>query len=138
MKILILNGPNLNLLGKREPEKYGNTSFPEFYEILQTEYSNVEFEFFQSNHEGNILDVLHEDRWDGVVMNPGGLAHTSVVLLDAIYGINTPVIEVHITDVMKRESFRHVLLSSQACIKSISGEGLNGYKMAIEYFLSHP
>ncbi len=135
MNILILNGPNLNLLGKREPELYGGSDFESFYEILQQDYSNVNFEYFQSNHEGFLLDKLHEDRWDGIVMNPGGLAHTSIVLLDAIKAIETPVIEVHITDVMKREPYRHVLLSSQACKLTLSGRGLDGYKEAVECFL---
>ncbi len=135
MKLLILNGPNLNLLGKREPELYGISDFESYYSKLEKEFLEVEFEYFQSNHEGSILDKLHEDRWDGIVMNPGGLAHTSVVLLDAIKAIETTVIEVHITDVMKREVFRHVLLSSQACIQTITGKGLAGYHMAVQAFV---
>lgn len=135
MNILILNGPNLNLLGKREPELYGGSDFESYYESLQENFSSVNFEYFQSNHEGFILDKLHEDRWDGIVMNPGGLAHTSIILMDAIKAIETPVIEVHITDVMKRESYRHVLLSSQSCILTLSGRGLDGYKEAVESFL---
>lgn len=136
MKILILNGPNLNLLGKREPELYGYSNFEAYYKQMRQEYPEIVFEYFQSNHEGYLLDKLQEDRWDGIVMNPGGLAHTSVVLLDAIKSINTPVIEVHITDIMKRESFRHVLLSSQACIQTISGKGLPGYELAVKVFVT--
>lgn len=134
MKLLILNGPNLNLLGTRQPEIYGSQSFEAYFQELQSIYGSLELEYYQSNHEGRLIDKLHEDNWDGVIMNPAGLAHTSVVLLDAIYSISTPVIEVHISDVLKRESFRHVLLSSQACIKTITGEGLDGYKMAIDAF----
>ncbi|MGB0805464.1 MAG: type II 3-dehydroquinate dehydratase [Salibacteraceae bacterium] len=135
-KILILNGPNLNLLGKREPEIYGSKSFEEFLAELKIEFPQVEFTYFQSNHEGLIIDKLHEDCWDGIVMNPGGLAHTSVVLLDAIKGINTLVVEVHISDVSQRESFRKVLLSSQGCVKTISGKGLKGYQEGVSYFLN--
>ena len=136
MKILIINGPNLNLLGKREPGIYGNESFESYFEGLKNQFKDIELVYFQSNHEGQLIDKLHEDNFDGIVINPGGLAHTSVVLLDAIYAINTPVIEVHISDVMKRESFRQVLLSAQACVKMISGKGLNGYQLAIEHFIA--
>lgn len=135
MKLLILNGPNLNLLGKRQPEIYGNQSFDEFLSILRLEYPDIDLEYFQSNHEGRIIDKLHKDNWDGIVMNPGGLAHTSVILLDAIYSISTPVIEVHISNVFKRESFRQVLLSSRACMETISGKGMDGYKLAIDTFI---
>ena len=132
MNILIINGPNLNLLGKREPDLYGNQSFEDYFKELKNKYTNLELDYFQSNHEGYILDKLHQDNYDGIVMNPGGLAHTSVILLDAIYSINTPVVEVHITDVLAREPFRQVLLSAQACKLMISGRGLAGYDMAIE------
>ncbi|MFT4753276.1 MAG: 3-dehydroquinate dehydratase-2 [Salibacteraceae bacterium] len=136
MRILIINGPNLNLLGKREPNMYGTQSFEDYLLELKSAFVQVELDYFQSNHEGQLLDKLQEDNYDGVVMNPGGLAHTSVVLLDAIFAIKTPVIEVHISDVLKREPFRHVLLSAQACVKMISGEGLYGYQLAIEAHLN--
>lgn len=135
MKILIVNGPNLNLLGKREPEIYGYLSFEDYLQELKLAFPKIEITYFQSNHEGAILDTLHATSVDGIVINPGGLAHTSVILADAIAAIVTPCIEVHISNVYERESFRKVLLSAVNCKQVITGEGLNGYNLAIEAFL---
>jgi len=136
MKILILNGPNLNLLGKREPEIYGSRSFEEYFEVLKTEFADVALEYYQSNHEGALIDKLHEVgfSYDGVVINPGGYTHTSIALRDAVSGIETPVVEVHISNVAEREDFRQISYVKDVCAKSIIGKGLNGYKLAIDYF----
>lgn len=134
MKILILNGPNLNLLGKREPEIYGHQSFEDYFEMLNTRYKNVFLEYFQSNHEGYLLDKLHEVgfSYDGIVFNPGGYTHTSIALRDAIAGITTPVFEVHISDISTREEFRQISYVKDVCVGTISGMGLEGYNVAIE------
>lgn len=136
MKILILNGPNLNLLGKREPEIYGNESFEDYFKELQSRFSDHELEYFQSNHEGALLDKLHEVgfSYDGVVFNPGAYTHTSIALRDAIAGIETPVYEVHISNLAEREDFRQVSYVKDVCIGSINGMGLEGYAVAIESF----
>lgn len=138
MKILILNGPNLNLLGKREPEIYGNQTFTEYYERLKTQYSEIQLEYFQSNHEGALLDKLHEIgyEYDGIVFNAAAYSHTSIALADAIKAISTPVVEVHISDVMKREKFRHQSYLTPVCVKDFAGYGLDGYKMGIDHLLS--
>ena len=136
MKILIINGPNLNLLGVREPETYGNQSFEEYLKVLKKEFTQIEIEYFQSNHEGELIDTLHSTNADGVVMNPAGLAHTSIVLADAISAITTPVIEVHISNIYARESYRQKLISAANCAGIITGMGLDGYRLAILKFIS--
>ena len=134
MKILILNGPNLNLLGKREPEIYGNISFDDYLPQLRERFPQHEIAYFQSNHEGVLIDKLQEadSQFDAVVMNPGGYAHTSIALADCIRAISVPVIEVHISDISKREPYRRHSFSAEACVKCISGLGLEGYAKAVE------
>ncbi|MBV6439567.1 MAG: 3-dehydroquinate dehydratase [Saprospiraceae bacterium] len=136
MKILIINGPNLNLLGRREPEIYGNKTFEAFFEELKNEFPGVALEYFQSNHEGVLLDKLHNAGFsaDGIVLNAGALTHTSIALADAVGAITTPVIEVHISNVHKREGFRHHSWLAAKCVGSIVGLGLEGYRLAIRYF----
>jgi len=139
MRILILNGPNLNLLGVREPEIYGTESFETFFAKLQQRFPNVELITMQSNHEGALIDALHAYgfSYDGIIINAGGLSHTSIALADAISAITTPVVEVHISNTFARESFRHhdVLTANRKGI--IAGLGLEGYALAVKYFLSH-
>jgi 3-dehydroquinate dehydratase-2 len=137
MKILIVNGPNLNLLGRREPEIYGRQSFEAFFEQLQLEFPGVTLHYFQSNHEGELIDKLHEAGFSyvGIVLNPGALAHTSVALADAVAAIETPVVEVHISNIYAREPFRHHSFLSASCVGCISGLGLKGYELAISYLL---
>ena len=138
MKILLINGPNLNLLGTREPEIYGRQPFESFFETLKAGLPGVELEYFQSNHEGKLLDKLHEAGFsaDGIVLNAGAFTHTSVALADAIAAISTPVIEVHISNVHRREPFRHHSYLSAHCAGSIVGLGLEGYRLAVLWFLS--
>ena len=138
MKILIINGPNLNLLGTREPEIYGNKSFETFFEELQASQPGAELEYFQSNHEGALLDKLHEAGFsaDGIVLNAGAFTHSSIALADAVAAISTPVIEVHISNVHRREPFRHHSYLSAHCVGSIVGLGLEGYRLAVMWFLS--
>lgn len=138
-KIAILNGPNLDRLGKREPEIYGSTTLADLEQALRAEFgSAAELEFFQSNHEGALLDKfaqLAESGCAGVVINPGAFAHTSVALRDAIAGAKVPTVEVHISNVYKREEFRHVSLTAPVCVAVISGLGLEGYYAATRYHL---
>ena len=136
MKILIINGPNLNLLGKREPEIYGNRTFEQFLAELRAEFPDVEIEYFQSNHEGALIDCIHESGFSvqGIVLNAGAYTHTSIALADAISAVTAPVIEVHISNVHKREPFRHHSYLSSRCVGSIVGLGLAGYRLAIGYF----
>ena len=135
-KIIIINGPNLNLLGKREPEIYGSETFELFFEKLKKQFEEVELSYYQSNHEGGIIDKLHEVGFshDGIVINPGAYTHYSYAISDAIAAITTPVIEVHISDIHNREAFRSVSVTSTNCEKMISGKGLHGYKEAITSF----
>ncbi len=138
MRILILNGPNLNLLGKREPGVYGARSFDDYYQELRKRYQDVELEYFQSNVEGELINKLHEcgfDR-DGIVLNAGAYTHTSVALQDAIRAITTPVVEVHISNVHQREEFRHHSLISCACKGVICGFGLDSYRLAVEALMA--
>jgi 3-dehydroquinate dehydratase II len=139
MKILIINGPNLNLLGKREPEVYGSRSFEKYFQTLQAQFPDVELEYFQSNHEGALLDKLHAVGFsiDGIVLNAGAYTHTSIALADAIGAITSPVIEVHISNVHKREAYRHHSYLSAKCVGCIVGLGLDGYRLAVEYFLNN-
>ncbi|CAA9267090.1 MAG: 3-dehydroquinate dehydratase II [uncultured Cytophagales bacterium] len=136
MKILILNGPNLNLLGVREKSIYGNQSFEAYFGELKAQYGNLELAYFQSNVEGELINKLHEVgfSWDGVVFNAGGYTHTSVALGDAIAAITTPVVEVHISNVYARESFRHHSYLSKNCAGVICGFGLESYRLALTYF----
>lgn len=137
MKILILNGPNLNLLGKREPEIYGNADFTSYFEKLTSEFPNVELEYFQSNHEGEIIDKIQDVgfSYDGIVLNAGAYTHTSVAIADAIKAITSPVIEVHISNIFTREEFRHHSFISAVSVGIMSGFGLNGYKMAVSHLM---
>ena len=137
MKIIIINGPNLNLLGKREPEVYGSSTFEDYFVELQARYSDHELSYFQSNHEGAILDKLHEVgfSYDGIILNAGALTHTSVAIADAMAGITTPVIEVHISNVHKREAFRHHSYLSAQAKGLIVGFGLDGYRLAVASFV---
>lgn len=134
MKIMIINGPNLNLLGKREPDIYGNRSFDEFLQMLRHDFTQTEIDYYQSNVEGELIDKLQEVgfSYDGIVLNAGAYTHTSIALLDCIRSIATPVVEVHISNVHAREEFRHKSMISSACLGVIAGFGLNSYKLAIE------
>ncbi|HMN89820.1 MAG TPA: type II 3-dehydroquinate dehydratase [Saprospiraceae bacterium] len=137
MKLIIINGPNLNLLGTREPDIYGRETFEDFFVRLQLDYPTVTLHYFQSNHEGELIDKLHEVgfSYDGIILNAGGYSHTSIALADAIAAIRTPVVEVHISNVFDRELFRHHSYLSPSCVGCIVGLGLRGYELAIEYFL---
>ncbi|WP_448518971.1 type II 3-dehydroquinate dehydratase [Rhodoflexus sp.] len=138
-EIIIINGPNLNLLGKREPEIYGSNTFEDFFNRLQKEFCNsVRLNYFQSNHEGAIIDKLHEVGFSGtgIVLNAGGLTHTSVVLGDAVAAISSPVVEVHISNIHAREPFRHHSYISKYAKGVIVGCGLNGYRLAIMQLLA--
>ena len=136
-RILIINGPNLNLLGRREPEIYGTTSFEEYYLELQRTFPDIKLDYYQSNHEGCLIDKLQEadGKYNGVVMNPGAYAHTSIALADCIRAISIPVVEVHLTDISQRESYRHHSYTAEACKKCIMGNGLKGYELAIRELL---
>ncbi|MEO9503714.1 type II 3-dehydroquinate dehydratase [Nonlabens ulvanivorans] len=137
MKIHIINGPNLNLLGKREPETYGSKSFEDYFRELQFAFKEIELSYYQSNIEGELINELHaaqENGVDGVIFNAGGYTHTSVAIGDAVAGISVPVIEVHISNVMDREEFRHVSYISKNAAGIISGFGLKGYELAIKSF----
>ena len=137
MKIVIVNGPNLNLLGVREPEKYGFTRFEDYFEVLRQKFADVEIEYYQSNVEGEIINKLHEVGFsvDGIVLNAGGYTHTSVAIADAVSAIKTPVVEVHITNIYAREEERRVSLLSKASVGVISGFGLDSYRLALEFFM---
>jgi 3-dehydroquinate dehydratase-2 len=134
MKIAIINGPNLNLLGKREPGIYGSESFESFFESLKAKYPHIEFSYFQSNIEGELIDELQRRgfEYDGIIMNPGGYTHTSVAIGDAIAAITTPVIEVHISNVHAREDFRKLSHVSAKARGTIAGLGLMGYELAVK------
>jgi 3-dehydroquinate dehydratase-2 len=138
MKLLILNGPNLNLLGTRETSVYGNQTFADYFKTLQDKYSALELVYYQSNVEGELINKLHEVgfSYDGIILNAGGYTHTSVALRDAIAAIKTPTIEVHISNVFSREDFRHVSLIAPTCKGSISGFGMDSYRLAIESFIN--
>lgn len=138
MKILIINGPNLNLLGRREPGIYGAISFEEYLVQLRSVYPSVEIEYFQSNHEGDIIDKIHQYGFtaDGIILNAGAYTHTSVAIADAIRAVQTPVVEVHISNVHQREEFRHHSYLSAACRGVIIGFGMASYRLALESFVS--
>lgn len=133
-KIQIINGPNLNLLGKREPSVYGNQSFEAYLEELKSQFPNVQLDYFQSNTEGAIIDKIHEVgfSYDAIVLNGGAYTHTSIAIADAIRSITVPVLEVHISNVFKREEYRHHSFLSEACKGCIVGFGMDSYRLAIE------
>jgi 3-dehydroquinate dehydratase II len=137
MKIQIINGPNLNLLGVREKSIYGNTNFETYLEELKQRFAGTEISYYQSNVEGEIINKLHEIgfSYDGIVINAGAYTHTSIAIADAIAAINTPVIEVHISNVYKREEFRHTSMLAASCKGVIAGFGVDSYRLAIENFL---
>ena len=137
MKITIINGPNLNMLGTREPSIYGNTSFEQYLNQLCRQYPDVDIDYYQSNIEGVLIDKLQEAGFesDGIILNAGAYTHTSVALLDCIRSISAPVIEVHISNVHKREEFRHKSMMAAACLGVISGFGMNSYRLALEALL---
>jgi 3-dehydroquinate dehydratase-2 len=140
MRILIVNGPNLNLLGKREPEIYGHVPFEAYFETLKAKFPQHQLAYYQSNHEGCLIDKLQEadGTFDAVVMNPGAYAHTSIALADCIRAISIPIVEVHISDISKREPYRQHSFTGEACLKCISGLGLNGYDEAIITIVGSP
>jgi 3-dehydroquinate dehydratase-2 len=135
MKILIVNGPNLNLLGSRETQIYGNVSFADFLTELKSKTS-AEISYFQSNVEGELINVLQDINADGIILNAGGYTHTSVALRDCIAAISNPVVEVHISNITARESFRHESMLSPVCAGCIFGFGMKGYELALRYFES--
>ena len=137
MRIQIINGPNINLLGKREPGIYGAESFESYLEKLRTAYPDLEIDYYQSNIEGEMIDKIHEVGFEyaGIILNAGAYTHTSIALQDAIRAVTAPVVEVHISNVHKREEFRHKSMSSCACLGVISGFGIDSYRMAVEALL---
>lgn len=136
MRLIIINGPNLNLLGVREPAVYGNQSFTDYLETLRKKFPAAQIDYFQSNVEGELINKLQEVgfSYDGIILNAGGYTHTSVAIADAISAIKTPVIEVHISNIYAREEFRHNSLIAGKCKGSISGLGLDSYRLAVESF----
>src|SRR5687767_11625127 len=138
MKIIIINGPNLNLLGKREPEVYGSDTFEDYLAGLKKNYAAHSFDYFQSNVEGEIINKLHETgfSYDGIILNAGGYTHTSVAIADAVAAIKTPVIEVHISNIHAREEFRHQSLIAKKCKGVITGFGLASYALAVEALIT--
>lgn len=133
-RIVIINGPNLNLLGTREPEVYGRVTFENYLNTLRSKYASVQIEYFQSNHEGQIIDWLHAYGFHatGIILNAGGYSHTSVAIRDAIEAIDSPVLGVHISNIYEREAFRQIDLLADVCMKSIVGKGLDGYEEALQ------
>lgn len=136
MNIIIINGPNLNLLGKREPTVYGHQTFEHYFETLKSRFTTLNLHYFQSNHEGELIDKIHEVgfEYDGIIFNAGAYTHTSIALADAIAAIKTPVVEVHISNVHAREEFRHHSQLSKNCAGVIVGFGLESYALALHYF----
>lgn len=134
---MLVNGPNLNLLGKREPGIYGSSSFDDYLQQLRARYPQIDIIYYQSNHEGDIIDKIHEYGFnaDGIILNAGAYTHTSVAIADAIRAVTAPVIEVHISNVHQREEFRHHSYLSAACRGIIVGFGLDSYRLALESFL---
>lgn len=137
MKILIINGANLNLLGRRQPEIYGRESFEDYLGALRARYSEHDIDYYQSNIEGELVDAIQraEDNYDGVILNAGGYTHTSVVLRDAIAAVSTPVVEVHISSILAREEFRHSSIVAPVARGTIMGFGMESYRLAVEYFV---
>ncbi len=138
MHILIINGPNLNLLGKREPEIYGKVSFDEHLKNLVQQFPNIQLDYFQSNHEGALIDKLQaaDGIYNGIVLNPGAYAHTSIAIADCIRAISVPVVEVHLSDISKRENYRRRSYTAEACASCITGKGMKGYDEAIQFLTS--
>lgn len=139
MKFLVLNGPNINMLGLREPEIYGDKTYDDLVNLIKShaEKREVEVDFFQSNHEGDLVDKIQSARgvFDGIIFNPAAYTHTSVAILDATLSAQVPTVEVHISDPNKREEFRHISYIRQACVKTICGKGLNGYLEAMDFLI---
>ncbi len=137
MKILIINGANLNLLGVRQPEIYGRKSFEEYFEALRARYPEHCIDYYQSNIEGELVDSIQqaEGRYDGVILNAGGYTHTSVVIRDAVAAVSVPVVEVHISSILAREEFRHVSLLASVVRGSVMGFGMESYRLAVEYLI---
>lgn len=140
MNILIINGPNLNLLGKREPEIYGTVSFEDFFEVLKQEFNNIGLSYFQSNSEGAIIDAIHsagyDEPIDGIILNAGAYSHYSIAIADAISSVSIPVVEVHISNIYGREEMRHKSVLSGVCKGVIVGFGLQGYELAIKALIN--
>ncbi len=138
MKISIINGPNLNLLGKREPDKYGTVSFDNYLKSLKSLYPEIVFEYYQSNVEGELINEIQKRGFssDGIILNAGGYTHTSVAIADAVASVKTPVVEVHITNIAAREDFRHNSLIASNCTGTISGFGLDSYRLAVEALIT--
>ena len=141
MKILVINGPNLNMLGIREPGIYGKETFADLLKLLEetSTEENVEIQQYQSNHEGDLVDKIQwaYEKMDGIVINPAAYTHTSVAILDALKAVSIPAVEVHISDVDSREPFRQISYAGMACVKTIKGQGLDGYRQAILYLKEH-
>lgn len=131
-QILIINGPNLNLLGKRDPETYGSKSFEDYFVELKSQFQTIDFTYFQSNTEGEIIDAIQDSEHDGIILNAGGYSHTSVSIRDAIEASTISVVEVHISNIAGREKFRHDSLLSPVCVGCIFGFGLKGYSLAVQ------
>ncbi|WP_194850779.1 type II 3-dehydroquinate dehydratase [Nonlabens antarcticus] len=139
MKLLIINGPNLNLLGKRQPEIYGSKTFDQYFSELQFGFQEIELAFYQSNVEGELINKLHnaqEEGFEGIIMNPAAYTHTSLAIADAVASIEIAVVEVHISNVMDREKIRHISMISKNAAGTIAGFGLDGYKLAIQSFMN--
>ncbi len=138
MKLLIINGPNLNLLGKREKNIYGDTNFDDFFKKIKATFSEIQLNYFQSNIEGELIDKIHEFgfEYDGIIINAGAYTHTSVAIRDAIAGVTTPVVEVHISNTLTREDFRHKSIIGPVCKGCIMGFGLSSYTLAIQSFIN--
>ncbi len=138
MKLIIINGPNLNLLGIREKSIYGDSSFEAYLDKLRNSHKDIEIDYFQSNSEGALIDKVHEVgfSYDGIILNAGGYTHTSVALTDAISAVTTPTVEVHISNIHAREEFRHHSYLTRNCVGIIAGFGLKGYELGLDYFKS--
>jgi len=139
MKILLINGPNLNLLGLREKSIYGEIPFENYFQTLKSKFPNIEIEYYQSNVEGELINKIHGRGfdYDGIIINAGAYSHTSIAIRDAISGVKSPVIEVHISNILTRESFRHESLIGPVCVGSIMGFGLDSYRLGIEALLGY-
>lgn len=137
MKLIIINGPNLNLLGIREKAVYGDQSFEDYLEVLRTKYAGVSIDYYQSNVEGELINEIQEKGflYDGIILNAGAYTHTSIAIADAVKAIKAPVVEVHISNIFAREDYRHVSYLGKNCVGSISGFGLKSYDLALDYFL---
>ena len=138
-RFIIINGPNLNLLGKREPDIYGDQDFESFFRSMKKAFDDVQLEYFHSNVEGELINKIHEVgfSYDGIIINPGGYSHTSVALADALAAIKTPSVEVHISNIYKREEYRHVSLTAKSCVGVISGFGLWSYELALQFMTEY-